>query len=267
MFDAASEAARVSAWLRDQAAGAQVDGFVYGLSGGIDSAVVAGLTERALPGRNLAVILPCHSQPEDVADAYLAVREMGLTAVEVDLSPVCDLLTAQIVAAGGDAPPGSGDGRRSQLAAANLKARLRMAAMYYFANRRGALVAGGGNRSELTVGYFTKFGDGGCDLLPIGHLVKWQVRALARVLGVPARIISRAPTAGLWPGQTDEAELGFSYRDLDHFILTGEGPEHVVSRIREMHAASEHKRKPPPTPGPPAGIADAPGRIGWKGTE
>ena len=239
-MDAVVEVDRLVSWLSDRVRDARAQGFVYGLSGGIDSAVVGALTERATPGRNLALILPCHSQKVDIDDAHLVARSLGLNAKEVDLSPVFDLLASQ--AALGDTP-GSKD-----LAAANLKARLRMATLYFHANRRNALVSGTGNRSELTVGYFTKYGDGGCDLLPIGHLVKAQVRAMAAVLGVPLRVITKAPTAGLWPGQTDENEMGITYEALDRYILTGEGPAAVAERIQAMNRASDHKRKPPPVP-------------------
>ncbi len=239
-MDAVAEIERLVSWLRDRLGEARAQGFVYGLSGGIDSAVVGALTERAAPGANLAIIMPCHSQRVDIDDAHLVARSLGLNAKEIDLSPVFDLLVSQ-------AALGDSQGSRD-LASANLKARLRMATLYLHANRRNALVSGTGNRSELTVGYFTKYGDGGCDLLPIGHLVKAQVRAVAAVLGVPERIIVKAPTAGLWPGQTDESEMGITYEALDRYILTGEGPAAVVERIQAMNRASDHKRKPPPVP-------------------
>jgi NAD+ synthase len=109
-------------------------------------------------------------------------------------------------------------------------------------------VLGGGNRSELETGYFTKYGDGGADLLPLGRLVKTQVYALAGYLGVPEAVLKRAPTAGLWAGQTDEAEMGLTYRELDAYLLTGEGPEAVRERVERMRRASRHKRRPPLRP-------------------
>ena len=133
---------------------------------------------------------------------------------------------------------------------ANVKPRMRMATLYFLANSLNYLVAGTGNRSELAIGYFTKYGDGGVDLLPVGHLLKSEVRALARELGVPASIIEKPPSAGLWPGQTDEVEMGFTYADLENY-LTG-GPETVAPalamRIERLVRASEHKRTTPPTP-------------------
>ena len=125
-----------------------------------------------------------------------------------------------------------------------------MATLYYVANSLGYLVAGTGNRSELTIGYFTKYGDGGVDVLPIGHLLKSQVRTLAKELGVPQAIIEKVPSAGLWLGQTDEAEMGFSYADLERYLT--DGPEGVspalALRLERTIRATEHKRSLPPTP-------------------
>jgi NAD+ synthase len=139
---------------------------------------------------------------------------------------------------------------RARVPLANVKPRLRMSALYYIANAMNYLVAGTGNRSELTIGYFTKYGDGGVDVLPIGHLLKSEVRALARALEVPASIIEKPASAGLWLGQTDEEEMGFTYADLESYLT--EGPEAVAPalamRIERLIRASEHKRALPATP-------------------
>jgi NAD+ synthase len=125
-----------------------------------------------------------------------------------------------------------------------------MATLYYVANSLNYLVAGTGNRSELTIGYFTKHGDGGADVLPIGHLLKSRVRTLAQELGVPKAIIDKPPSAGLWLGQTDEAEMGFSYADLERYLA--DGPEGVspalALRLERLIRATEHKRSLPPMP-------------------
>jgi NAD+ synthase len=125
-----------------------------------------------------------------------------------------------------------------------------MTALYFLANRLDYLVAGTGNRAELSIGYFTKHGDGGCDLLPIGRLVKSEVRALARALNVPASIIERTPSAGLWLGQSDEAEMGFTYTDLERYLE--EGPQGVspalAMKIERLIRSNEHKRALPPMP-------------------
>jgi NAD+ synthase len=139
---------------------------------------------------------------------------------------------------------------KQQAPDANVKPRLRMTSLYFFANSLNYFVAGTGNRSEITLGYFTKYGDGGVDLLPIGHLLKSEVRALARELGVPNPVIEKAPTAGLWMGQTDEGEMGFSYEDLERYLVEGAPavPETVAKRIEELRRTSEHKRALPPIP-------------------
>ena len=245
----------ITSWLREQLEKSGSQGFVVGISGGIDSAVVAGLCERAAPGRVLGLIEPCHSLAQDIEDARAVAEHFGLHTITVDLTPVYDQLVQLCdAAAGQEAGAYLDPGVEAQrLALANLKPRLRMLTNYYFANRRRYLVAGTGNRSELSVGYFTKYGDGGVDLLPLGNLVKAQVRAVARWLGVPQPIIDKPPSAGLWPGQTDEGEMGLTYADLDRFLLGGEVAPPVAQRIRRLMQASEHKRAPIPIcPLPPA---------------
>jgi NAD+ synthase len=132
-----------------------------------------------------------------------------------------------------------------------VKPRLRMTTLYFVANTLNYMVAGTGNRSELSIGYFTKYGDGGVDLLPIGNLLKSEVRAAARALGVPDPIIEKAPSAGLWLGQTDEAEMGFTYAELEDYLT--KGPQTVspalAMRIDRLMRSSEHKRALAPAPG------------------
>lgn len=251
---AARVAAEIVQWLRDKVAEAGAAGIVVGLSGGIDGAVTASLAKRAFPDDTVGVIMPCHSHPADEADARLLAEHAGIPVLTVDLTPVYDTMLQQLTGAWQAAgiekgTPGGDDAAREarlRLAGANLKPRLRMATLYYVANRYNYLVAGTGNRSELYVGYFTKHGDGGVDLLPIGNLVKAQVYELARYLGVPEPIIQRTPTAGLWPGQTDEGEMGFTYGVLDRYILTGDAPAEAKERIEHLHGVSRHKRQLPP---------------------
>jgi NAD+ synthase len=122
-----------------------------------------------------------------------------------------------------------------------------MASLYFIANSLNYLVAGTGNRSEITLGYFTKYGDGGVDLLPIGGLVKSEVRALARELGVPAAVIDKPPTAGLWMGQTDETEMGFTYDTLERYLSEGASAVQpgIAARIAQLRAVSLHKTTTP----------------------
>jgi NAD+ synthase len=114
------------------------------------------------------------------------------------------------------------------------------------AQTRNLLVCGTGNRVELTVGYFTKYGDSGVDLLPLGDLLKGEVRQLARLLEIPAPIIEKPPSAGLWQGQTDEGEMGVTYDELDRFLALGEGTDKVRSFVEKARTRSEHKRRTPP---------------------
>ena len=241
--------------MRRQLAATGARGFVVGLSGGVDSAVVARLAQLAAPGHVVAAILPAHSDPNDEADASRVAKHFSLTTVRVDLSDVYDTTVAAAQAAVQSLPaPKSGsaqdDPGRTRRPLANVKPRLRMTLLYFLANRLDYLVAGTGNRSELSIGYFTKHGDGGCDLLPIGRLLKSEVRALARELGVPAAIVDRTPSAGLWIGQTDEEEMGFTYADLERYLE--EGPQGVspalAMKIERLIRASEHKRALPPMP-------------------
>jgi NAD+ synthase len=235
-------------------------GFVVGLSGGVDSAIVARLAQLAAPSEVVAVLLPCHSDPQDEQDARLVAKHFSLPTAIVDLSPTYDTLAKDAQAALQSLPPQmrasasarapAPDDPRVRLSLANIKARLRMTTLYFIANSLNYLVAGTGNRAELALGYFTKHGDGGADMLPIGNLHKSEVRALARELQVPSSIIERTPSAGLWAGQTDEEEMGFSYSDLERYLE--EGPQGVspalAMRIERLARLSDHKRQLPPMP-------------------
>jgi NAD+ synthase len=230
-------------WLRQQAERAGAATLVLGLSGGIDSAVVCALAARAVgPQAVIAAIMPIHSLPGDADDALAAAAAAGVAPVRIDLSPVYDAFLA--------AMPESAD--RKPLALANVKPRLRMTTLYFLANQHNGLVVGTGNKTELSIGYFTKYGDGAVDLLPIGSLNKTMVRALARALGVPDQIITKAPSAGLWEGQTDEAEIGVTYELLDlalDAMAQGDAASldrAIHSRVAALREASEHKRQPVP---------------------
>lgn len=238
-------AEHLTKWIRAEVTAGGGCGAVFGLSGGIDSAVVAALTKQAFPHHTLGVVMPCHSDPRDAEDGALVAHHFGVPSATVDLAPVYDLLLQQLAGSSTDLP-------ESRLAAANLKPRLRMTTLYAFANQLGYRVLGTGNRSELAVGYFTKHGDGAADLLPLGSLVKREVCDLARSLGVPERIITKSPSAGLWADQTDEAEMGLTYDELDAYLLTGAASPAVKAKVDAMNAASEHKRALPriaPKPG------------------
>ncbi len=232
--------ARIVGWLQDKVSAAGANGCVVGVSGGIDSAVVAALCDIAFPGKTIAVVLPVHSSDEDVEDAKLVTEHLGLKAREICLDEVYDQFVAAM-------EEDSSKFAADDLPLANIKPRLRMMALYYLAARHNLLVAGTGNKSELATGFFTKYGDGAGDLEPIGELVKTQVVGLARHLGLPEKIIERTPSAGLWPGQSDEGELGFTYKQLDEFLLSGQTDPEVEQRIKNTIAGAQHKLSMPPT--------------------
>jgi NAD+ synthase len=231
---------KIAAWLRDYASEAGACGYVVGLSGGIDSACTAVLCQRAVGQQVLGVLMPCCGSAEDAEMAHLLANTFGIATAMVDLGPVQDALLNGL-------PPGT-----TELARANIKPRLRMATLYALAQTRGYLVAGTGNKSEIAVGYFTKYGDGGVDVEPLGELYKTQVRRLARELGIPQPIVKRPPSAGLWEGQTDEQELGITYGELDGALVAIESGQTAdlepepLARVQRMIAKSAHKRAMPP---------------------
>ncbi len=223
-------------WLSDEVNNAHAKGIVLGLSGGIDSSVLAALGREAL-GRNgvLGVIMPCHSIPEDEADARLLAEALDVNFERVDLSGVFDALCAGV------------GGNLDSLTMSNIKARLRMVTLYAFAQSRNLLVCGTSNRSEYETGYFTKYGDSGVDLMPLAGFLKREIREMARLLNVPERIITKAPSAGLYEGQTDESDMGFTYDVLDEYLVSGKiNDPQAKQRIDVMRRRSEHKRKPIP---------------------
>jgi len=243
-MDAAKVCEQLVRWLEGNLQRSGAKGFVVGLSGGVDSSVTAALARRAAPGKVLGVIMPCHSAPADQEDAVRVARLLQIEHVVVDLSPIYDALVERLQPA---VPPGA-DPERLALVQANIKPRLRMLTLYHAAGARGYLVLGTDNRSELYTGYFTKYGDGGADLLPLADLVKSEVRELGRYLGLPEEIVQRTPSAGLWAGQTDEGEMGITYEVLDRYLLQGDGPPEAIARIERLHRQSAHKRELPPRP-------------------
>ncbi len=211
---------------------------VIGLSGGVDSAVVAYLLSKTIPAKQIyGLIMPtATNQSQDIEDAQSVAEQLGINFELIQLD--------SIIAA-----------YPSAMQTLNLPARIRMALLYSKANTLNGLVVGTGNKSELLTGYFTKYGDGGVDLLPIGHLYKTQVWQLAKQLGVLQRIIDKTPTAGLKPNQTDEQDLGMSYQDLDVILQAlmnqtqvSHFPETKVQRVQQLITAAQHKLKPIPIP-------------------
>ena len=214
---------------------------VLGLSGGLDSSVLAVLCQHACPDNTLTLIMPCHSIDADKIHAEKVAGKFSIPTKIISLDKIYDSLLETL-------PNFIQDKAALKLTGANIKARLRMITLYYTANQLQYIVAGSSNRSELTIGYFSKYGDGGVDIMPLANLVKQQVRELAGYLGIPQEIIDKPPSAGLWAGQADEAEMGFSYDELDGYLLTGQAPDEVKDKIESMIAASNHKRSLPPLP-------------------
>ncbi|MCK4257609.1 MAG: NAD+ synthase [Halanaerobiales bacterium] len=227
-------------WIRNQVLNANAKGTIVGLSGGIDSAVTAVLCKKAFPENMLGIIMPCYSNPQDAEDAKLLAEAYDIPFQVVNLEKPFDALKETF--GNIDQLP------QDSLTIANIKPRLRMTTLYYFASLHNSLVVGTDNRSELKIGYFTKYGDGGIDITPLGNLVKMQVRELARHLDIPEKIITKAPSAGLWDNQTDEKEMGVTYEELDHYILTGEAEPGVKEIVDRLHARSLHKLQIPPIP-------------------
>lgn len=237
-FDPEAFVEKCTGWLVESVRKAGASGTISGLSGGIDSAVVAVLAKEAeLDHRSLFIDI--ESAEQDFEDAKTVAEKFFIPLQYIQLTGAFNALKEAL-------------GEANHIAVANLKPRLRMVALYYFANAENRLVLGTSNKSELMVGYFTKYGDGGSDLLPIGSLYKTQVRKLAQHLGIPEKIINKPPSAGLWEGQTDEEELGITYEQLDRVldaIETGDTSEvdkQLLSKVEKMIKLSEHKRHTPP---------------------
>ena len=223
-------------------------GVVIGLSGGIDSAVVTKLCVDALgPDRVINVFMPSRVTP---AEDYKATSDMsarwGTEYRVVDIAPAVDALGAVLLKK-----------EETPLDRGNISARCRMTVLYNIAKNRECIVMGNSNQSEIMMGYFTKFGDGACDVTPLANMYKTEVRQIARIIGVPESIITKPPSAGLWEGQTDEKDMGIKYSDLDSILYgmdqdlsdaqiaaeTGL-PREEVENIRRKVAQMEHKRLP-----------------------
>ncbi len=230
---------RIAQWIKNKILEAGAQGAVLGLSGGVDSSVVAVLCKKVFPQNTLALIMPCHSHPQDMQDAVKVAEKFDIKYFVIDLSAVYDRLLETVL---------QNVERSYFIAEANIKSRLRMTVLYYYANLYNYLVVGTGNKSEILTGYFTKYGDGGVDIEPIGNLYKTEVYEAAKILGIPESILNKKPSAGLWVGQTDEQEMGISYEELDRYLQTGEGSPHVTERVENMIKKSAHKRSIPPIP-------------------
>ena len=227
-------------WMQKIVGDAGAKGVILGISGGVDSAVAAVLAKRAFPDDCLGVMMPCGNLAEDVEHSRILLEKFGIENTLVDLEPAFSQMMGLL-------SPLTDSGTAAEKAArSNVKPRLRMITLYYLAQARNYLVIGTSNKSERTVGYFTKHGDGGADLLPLADLTKKEIYQLAAYLEIPEEICKKAPSAGLWEGQTDEAEMGFTYQELDAYITTGTTNEAALKKIQRMERISAHKRIMPP---------------------
>jgi len=224
-------------FIKNTVKSAGANGIVFGNSGGKDCALVGILCKKACVN-TVGVIMPCASTrnyESDKTDAEKVAEKFGIQTRIVDLSKTKDEISEAIAKSA----------KLSPAALSNIAPRLRMTTLYAIAASENLLVAGTGNRSERYMGYFTKWGDGGCDFNPIADLTVGEVYELLRFLGAPEQIIEKAPSAGLFDGQTDEADMGVSYASIDNFLLTGEANEKDKAIIERYHRTSEHKRNLP----------------------
>ena len=245
---------KIIEFIRNKINESNASGAIIGLSGGIDSTLVAHLTVEAL-GKDsvIGIHLPDSNlvRNEDKLDAEKQAKSLGIEFKTIDISEILNSFMDVI-------PDGNQSDNRTK---GNLKARIRMAILYFYANSFNKIVIGTGNKTEILLGYYTKYGDGGVDILPIGNLYKTEVRALSRYLGISEEIISKAPSAGLWEGQTDEEELGLSYELIDQMLIAYENNENLtiiqknkeISDVKFNNILSRiplnlHKRKTPPNP-------------------
>lgn len=212
----------------------EAKGIVYGNSGGKDSALVGILCKTAC-ANTVGLTMPCSSKrnyEEDMADALEVAKQFSIETRTVDLTAVKETLIRQLEAVT----------VMTAASQANIAPRLRMTTLYGVAASEGRLVAGTGNRTELYLGYFTKWGDGACDFNPISDLTVQEIYEFLAYLGAPSSIRTKAPSAGLFEGQTDEGELGIRYATVDRYLLEGKADEQERDLIERYHERSEHKR-------------------------
>lgn len=235
-------------WLQEKVKEANAKGLIVGVSGGIDSAVVAYLIKKAFPQNSMGVIMSIKSNPNDKEDALKVINGCQIEHIDLELTEpqesILDLVTEKLK------QKDLYKEEYKKMTDANLRARIRMSSIYAVANNLGYLVVGTDNAAEIHTGYFTKYGDGGVDLVPLANLTKREVYEWAKELGVHEDVINKAPSAGLWEGQTDENEMGTTYNMIDAVVegKIDEVPQKDQDIIARLHRVSQHKREVPAKP-------------------
>lgn len=231
----------IESFLKDYLENSGCKSYVLGLSGGVDSSLVAALAKAAVGKDKLfCYAIDIDSDPQDILDAKQVAKELDVHLEVISLSKTFHKYLKEL------------KGKEFQrLSKSNLKVRMRMCALFAYAQEHSGLVLGTDNWDERYVGYFTKYGDGAADVLPIVHLTKEEVREGCKYFGLSEKLSNRVPSAGLFAGQTDEKEMGVTYVELDSYLLGKEVSEEAKERIEHLHRISEHKRVEIPTPKPP----------------
>lgn len=245
------EAGEIIKWIQEQFKASGAEGAIVGLSGGIDSSVVARLLQEA--GVPIVLVMLPYGESmnlaEDGLDAEELILKFGFSSMLVDITKSVDSIIKGVQeeeiiinnTTGQYQELVDNGVKLTKMAMDNVKPRVRMMTLYTLAQSMNYLVVGTGNLSELTMGYFTKWGDGAADINPVASLTKSQVRILAKYLELPERIITKPPSANLWEGQTDEDEMGITYEELDQYILTKEGTEEVKELVDSRNKQIQHK--------------------------
>lgn len=250
-IDASGFVNRASCFIKEQLKSSGLSGVIVCLSGGLDSSVTLALCVRGLgEERVIALNMPEKgvTPDEDVHDAISLAEELGVRCDIIEITPIMDVMRSLLPLYD----------PMNLIATGNLKPRIRMTIAYHYANSLRSLVVGSSDKTELLLGYFTKYGDGASDVMPIGDLYKTQVRQLAEYLGIPSRIIDKAPSARLWPGQVSEVELGMKFEQIDLILYgweIGLRPQEIANELKielervegilQRVRLNEHKRRPP----------------------
>ena len=228
----------IEKFLQDDLEQSHCKGYVLGLSGGVDSSLVAAIARKAVGKENLfCYAIDVESNKADIDDAKKVAEELDVNLEVINLTETYHNYLKNL----------NGD-NFIRLTKSNLKVRMRMVALFAYAQEHSSLVLGTDNMDERYVGYFTKYGDGAADVLPIVYLTKGEVQEAAKLYGLSKVLAERVPTAGLFEGQTDETEMGVKYIDLDNYLLGKKVEKAVEERIEYLHRISEHKRIDIPTP-------------------